>query len=395
MKSVYLTGSGAYLPNPPVGNDDMEDMLGLVAGKPSRYRRMVLRANGIQTRHYARLNGQQTHLNEELAALAVQQALQDRQWHIEDVHMLAAATTLPDVMMPGFGTMVHGRLGGKPLDVITTAGVCCASMSAFKTAVNSIRVGEHPNAVVVGSELLSPVMKGSRFESESELAKTREGAPESYQFFNADFLRWMLSDGAGAVVLESQPHASRPCLKLDWIEFRSYAHAFPTCMYMGVNSPQNLPVGSTFQSYDTYAQAEQDGLFVMRQDTKLLPVGLVGSVGVEAKRLRDKGLLIPEQVDHFLPHLSSHVFSSLMAETFASHGIHIPAQKWFTNLATKGNTGAASMFILLDEALRSGRFAVGDKVLCMVPESGRFSVSYLQFTVFSNAQPSTPQPESP
>lgn len=381
MIPVYVTASGAFLPNPPVDNEAMEEVLGCVGGKPSRYRRMVLRANGIRTRHYAWRDGRQTHLNEELAALAVQQALQDRNWSVSELSMLAAATTLPDLMMPGFGSMVHGRLGTRPLDVLTTAGVCCASMSAFKAAANSIRVGEHPNAVVVGSEMPSPALRATRFEKESELAPARSGAADSYQFFNADFLRWMLSDGAGAVVLESQPHPQRLSLRLDWVEFRSYAHAFPTCMYMGTTSPQDVRVGSTFQSFETYAQAEAAGVFVMRQDTRLLPLGLVGSVGVEAKRLRDQGLLVPEKVDHFLPHLSSHVFSSLMAETFQSHGIHIPPEKWFTNLATKGNTGAASIFILLDEALRSSRFRPGEKVLCMVPESGRFSVSYAQFTV--------------
>jgi 3-oxoacyl-[acyl-carrier-protein] synthase-3 len=58
----------------------------------------------------------------------------------------------------------------------------------------------------------------------------------------------------------------------------------------------------------------------------------------------------------------------------------IPEAKWFTNLRTKGNTGAASIFIMLEEAFNGGRFSPGDRILLMVPESGRFSVSFVHLT---------------
>jgi 3-oxoacyl-[acyl-carrier-protein] synthase-3 len=58
----------------------------------------------------------------------------------------------------------------------------------------------------------------------------------------------------------------------------------------------------------------------------------------------------------------------------------IPEEKWFTNLHTKGNTGAASIFIMLEEAFNSGKFKPGGRILLMVPESGRFSVSFVHLT---------------
>ena len=71
FRDVFITGTGSYLPGEPVSNDEMEEYLGLVGGKPSRLRSRILRSNGIQTRHYA-LDKQQrtTELNEELAAKA-------------------------------------------------------------------------------------------------------------------------------------------------------------------------------------------------------------------------------------------------------------------------------------------------------------------------------------
>jgi 3-oxoacyl-[acyl-carrier-protein] synthase-3 len=62
-------------------------------------------------------------------------------------------------------------------------------------------------------------------------------------------------------------------------------------------------------------------------------------------------------------------------------GFSIPLERWFSNLATKGNTGSASIYIMLEELFHSGRLKRGDTILCMIPESGRFSVAYMHLTV--------------
>jgi 3-oxoacyl-[acyl-carrier-protein] synthase-3 len=64
--------------------------------------------------------------------------------------------------------------------------------------------------------------------------------------------------------------------------------------------------------------------------------------------------------------------------------MEIPAERWFTNLVTKGNTGAASIFIILEEALNTGLFKEGEQVLIMVPESGRFMSCYVHLTCVAN-----------
>ena len=47
-RSVYITNTSSFLPNPPVDNDNMERILGQVGDRPSRARRVILRSNGIQ-----------------------------------------------------------------------------------------------------------------------------------------------------------------------------------------------------------------------------------------------------------------------------------------------------------------------------------------------------------
>jgi 3-oxoacyl-[acyl-carrier-protein] synthase-3 len=88
-----------------------------------------------------------------------------------------------------------------------------------------------------------------------------------------------------------------------------------------------------------------------------------------------------DQVDWLLPHLSSELFRKPIAELLAAENFVIPDQRWFTNLSTKGNTGSASIFIMLEELLNSGRLQRGQRIMCVVPESARFTFAYMQLTV--------------
>ena len=73
----------------------------------------------------------------------------------------------------------------------------------------------------------------------------------------------------------------------------------------------------------------------------------------------------------------------MMAELMKEAGIEIEADKWFSNLSSKGNTGSASIFIMLDEFLKtkSSDLKLGDEIFGFVPESGRFSVAYFLLEV--------------
>ena len=62
-------------------------------------------------------------------------------------------------------------------------------------------------------------------------------------------------------------------------------------------------------------------------------------------------------------------------------GVFIAEEKVFTNLASTGNVGTASVFMMLHELLRSGRAKSGQKILCVVPESARFNASFALLTV--------------
>lgn len=91
--------------------------------------------------------------------------------------------------------------------------------------------------------------------------------------------------------------------------------------------------------------------------------------------------LVADAIDYFLPHYSSQFFRDKVAAGLQRAGLAIPSSRWFTNLATCGNTGSASIYIMLNALFRSGRLQTGERLLCYVPESGRFSTAFMHLTV--------------
>lgn len=365
--SVYINSTGHYLPNAPVNNEQMEAILGLIHGKPSRLKRRILKSNGIKTRHYA-IDAEHNTLisNSEMAAKAGQDCLNQSAIAQQKVTLLSCATSQGDQVLPGFGSMVQAEMGLADVELHTSHGICSSSMMALKTAYTSLLAQQHNHALVIASELSSRLFKASRYEQAGDAAND----------FNAEFLRWMLSDGAGAVLLENKPRATS--FRIDWIRSFSHADAYPVCMQVG--TAKDAPMGKTWQDYPTYAEAEAEGALLIRQDVRLLEN--VVKLGVDGfLRLIEQQQLDIASIDHVLCHFSSKYFKSRIFAMLEKAGAAIPEHKWYTNLYTRGNTGCAAIFIMLDEFRRTQRYQAGDTLMVMVPESGRFNNAYMQLTV--------------
>jgi len=366
--NAYVTSTGSFLPGPPIGNDEIEEILGYVEGKPSRLMSRILKANGIKTRHYAiDKSHRTTHSNAQMAVEAARTCMAASPLPLRTVGLLSCATTQGDLVIPGFGSMVQAGLGIPEVELHTSHGICSSSAMAIRAAVNTLRLGDQSSALVVVSELASRLFKNSRYEA---------AGGHSAMDFNSEFLRWMLSDGAGAWLLESKPRGR--CLRVDWIRSYSHADSFPVCMSIG--HPTDPEDTRTWQDFATYAEAEAAGALLIRQDVRLLEN--IVKLGVDgALRLIGEGMLDMNRLNHLLCHYSSHHFRSKIFDMLEMCGARVADEKWYTNLYTKGNTGCASILIMLDDFLREGRGRPGETILCMVPESGRFNVAYIHLTV--------------
>jgi 3-oxoacyl-[acyl-carrier-protein] synthase-3 len=147
--------------------------------------------------------------------------------------------------------MVHGRLGGGPMELLSASGVCASGLAALRAAVSTVRLGEHHVAVAAGSELVS---------------RTLLTRPASTP--DTGFLRWTLSDGAGAVVVEPRPRPDGLSLRVDWLHLASHAHQHPVCMSAGLDDLHAAVPGGTWLDHGTGQPA---GIPALRQDMAVLP----------------------------------------------------------------------------------------------------------------------------
>ena len=377
---AYITNLAAYLPNKPISNDDMETVLGMINGKPSRARRIILRSNGIKTRYYAvdPATGKATHTNAQLTAEAVRR-LANGHFKLEETDLLACGTTFADQLVPSHANMVHGELGIPPCENISTSGVCISSTAALKYAMLGVKSGEFQHAVSAGSETPSSVMHARNFQPESD-AQVAALEGDGGMAFQKDFIRWMLSDGAGAALVEPKPAPKGLSLRIDWIVERSYANEQPACMYGGSEKMAD----GRLKGWPAYEPGEwaTQSIFTLKQDVKQLNEHVMPyTVERPLREIPQLKSLSPTDITWFVPHYSSHYFRERVREHMLKAGFDIPYERWFTNLYEKGNTGAASIYIILEELFHSGRLKDRDRILCYVPESGRFNTAWIHLTV--------------
>ncbi|MEM7554631.1 MAG: beta-ketoacyl-ACP synthase III [Cyanobacteria bacterium P01_A01_bin.84] len=373
MNAAYINGIGKFLPGESISNQEMEDYLGKINGKSSKLKNRILKSNGIKQRYYA-IDKQQntTYLNTEMAAYAVRDAISKIDLEPNRIDLLACATSWSDLLVPGFASMVHGELPEfSPLEIISTQGVCCAGVTALNYAVSQVKLGKRKNAIAVASEFASRLFKNTHFEAELS-QKNEDKLP-----FDTEFLRWMLSDGAGSLLIQNQPHTNGISLKIEWIELISHGNAYPLCMYAGTEDSTGK---KSWMDYPSYGDAATAGAINLRQNIRLLDD--VIKLGVEGwLKLIAAEKVHPQEIDWLLCHYSSHFFRSKIVDLLEKAGCMIPEHKWFTNLYTRGNTGCASIYLMLEELFNSGKLQAGEKIFCFVPESGRFTTAYMLLSV--------------
>ncbi|WP_428026881.1 beta-ketoacyl-ACP synthase III [Arcobacter sp.] len=380
MPNVYINNIQKFMPNEPVDNKDIEEYLGYVGGKKSKAKSIVLRSNGIKRRFYVLEKGTQKPLftNAQLCSNAINKLI-DEDFSLDDIECLACGTTSPDQLMPGHTLMVQGELGISGIETISASGICLSGINALKYIYYGIKTGELTKAVSCGSEASSPILCARNFTEESN-HKLEELEKNAGIAFEKDFLRWMLSDGAGAMRVENNPNKEKISLKIEFIDVLSYAGEMPVCMYSGLEILED----NSISSWRAYEQEEvmKKSLLSVRQDVKLLNENIVEYTVIKPLlEIIKKRSIKPEEYDYFLPHYSSTYFRDKLYEGLVKTNFEIPYDKWFTNLITHGNTGSASIYIMLEELFNSGNLKKGQKILCYIPESGRFSTAFMSLEV--------------
>ncbi len=161
----------------------------------------------------------------------------------------------------------------------------------------------------------------------------------------------------------------------------SFADRFEPCMVAGRPPENGHPADSRpWSQYPHLADAVASGAFSLWQDfdllQRMLPIWVHAYVA-----LIQAGLLDIPSIDWFCCHYSTHGLRGEIVKLMEKAGCMIPEQRWFNNLYTRGNTGSASLFLMLEELVNEGSLVPGQKLFCAVPESGRAIIAFMHLTV--------------
>jgi 3-oxoacyl-[acyl-carrier-protein] synthase III len=331
LANITILGTGSYLPGPPVGNDD----LAAVFGREVEWLAEML---GAESRHFAldleRGELRQDESNAQMAAEAARRALADAEAAADSIDLLVMATCTPDYVFPATALFVQELLGMPPCCVLELRAGCGGMAQAFVIAQHMLAAGSARQALLVGSDLVSPFV--------SLLRERGAGAIEK------DFLvsAAMFGDGAGALVVGVAENGGRLLDARCW----SVGPGRPAAMLLRTGAG-GKGAGEPLFQHDFQSVVEH-GAELVRHACSWL----------EGEGGYDLGA-----VDCFIPPQVSGNLTSVVADELG-----IPAEKVVADFARVGNTVSASIYVALDRVRRDGTLKRGDALVLLPAEATKW-----------------------
>ena len=308
-----IVGSGAYLPERIVTNDEL-------AKKVDTTDEWIFSRTGIRERRIA-ADGE---LTSDLALAASKKALESAGIAAEDVDLIVLGTTTPDQTFPATATTVQSMLGLKNGAAFDIQAVCTGFIYALAIADNFVKVGQARTALVIGAETFSRILD---WEDRGTCV--------------------LFGDGAGAVVLRgSEAESAGP----DGQGRNSARGILSTHLHSDGRHSDKLYVDGGPSSTRTVGHVRMEGREVFRH-----AVTNLASVIEEAL---DANGMQPSDIDWVVPHQAN---KRILDAT--TRKLELPPERVVTTVERHANTSAASVPLALDEAIRDGRVQPGNLVL--------------------------------
>lgn len=308
MIGIAITGHGSATPASALTNE----ALSTVVDTSDEW---IRSRTGICQRHLAPPDLSLT----DLAVQAAQAAIVSCHLQPTDLDLIILATSTPDDLFGSAGLLQY-RLGANRAVAFDLTAACSGFLFGLVTAAQFIHTGVYRRVLVVGADMLS-----------------------RWVDWNDRATCVLFGDGAGAIVLEASTENN-----LLGFELRSDGtqNSCLNLAYQGVSRP--LTENSVI-SQGTYQPVTMNGKEVYRFAVQQVPEVL-------EKALFRAGLSTAE-VDWLLLHQANQRILDAVAER-----LQIPAAKVLSNLAHYGNTSAATIPLMLDEAVRAGQVKPGDTI---------------------------------
>ncbi len=309
MRLAKIIGTGAYAPKRILTNADLEKMV-------DTNDEWIQQRSGIRERHVVE-EGEAT---SDLAVNAARQALERANLVPEDIEMIVVGTTTPDHFFPTTANIVQQRLGCRRVGSVDVLAACAGSIYSLMIGSKFIEAGKYRRVLCIGAESLSRI---TDFTDRGTCV--------------------LLADAAGAAVLEASEDGSG-IIDADLYSDGQYAEL----LHMPGGGARHPATRETVDARMHYAKMKGSEVF------KVAVRMFVDC----AETILARHKLGPDDVDLFIPHQAN-----LRIIEAAAKRVGLPMEKVFTNVDRYGNTGAASVYVALEEALAAGRIKKGDRIL--------------------------------
>ncbi len=308
-RHAAIVGIGSYLPERRLTNTDLEAMV-------DTSDEWIVTRTGISER---RLAGPDE-ATSDLGVVAARRALESAAIGPGSIDLLVVGTSSPDHIFPSTAALMQDKLG-LACAAFDVMAACTSFIHALYTAASAIESGRATRALVVGADALT-----------RHVDFTDRGTCV------------LFGDGAGAVVLEASDTPGVESIVLgtdgsgaDLLKIPAGGSALPA-------TEERCREGLQF--------VQMNGNEVFKFAVRVIPAATTQALTASGHAVAELAWLIPHQANQRI------------IATVADR-LGMPEERVFSNVATTGNTSAASIPLALDDLYTSGRLALGD-VLALV-----------------------------
>lgn len=357
LKAVSLAATGVYLPGEPIPFDQIENYLGSfeqasphVKKLSGKLRALSRELIGIKQCHFALdpTTKQLTESNTSLTTKAINNALGKAGLKANDLDCIIHANFMPDYHTPPTSTLIQEALGITACAEMEIHSNCTGITKGLQVAFDAIRLGRYKTVAVSYAQLSSPYLLASYYN------QAKVGVENL-------LLRWFLSDSAGAMILRADD-GSAPGIRLENVYNESLGGELPAGMWQR-HGLVNMNMLSAFEN--GHHHLGQDYKAVEKLAPRILIDGF--------KRMTEKNKIKVDEIAHVIVTIPSLKLLT-RGQAGAREEFLIPPEKWFSNVPTKGYTGASSVVIALDEMLERGLFKKGESLAGVTIESSKWMV---------------------
>jgi len=355
---VHIVGTGSFLPGPPITNDRVEAILGPLSDAPPKVRSFVdnlgkrmLERGGVKSRHFAvdPETRDMTHTFSSMAEQAARRALEMAGMVPTDIELVIISCPTSDHSTPPTSTILQERLGIPTCAEMEIHSNCTGVGKGMEVGFNALRSGAYKTALVTYSQLSSLYLRSCYF-NQAKMDKVHAA------------LRWILADGAGAVVLKAGGSEGHEVLGT-FVE--SVGAGKPAGMIAG-GAAADL-VRSNRQIPEMYSEGGhhlwQDFTAVNDNAAPLLLEGIL--------RFAKKMKLDPSTVNHYVVSIpTTNLYEDHIPAFLDKLGV--PRESIKFRSGEVGYCGGAATLIHLDDMVRSGELKKGQLAVVHAVESSKW-----------------------